>query len=166
MNRSSRATKASSSSGLSISSGSAADLTSSSQAKGAFSNHSSFSDPYRTLYLTRAFAFDQMDIQSALDQMITLCSLTPQRVYKTSYYRKQTKNHWARDDPAFAILEIAFLAVASVAYCVAFKQPGIVVSSIRFAVQQIVVFWFLGGVLISTIGRAVANAYLCHGSAG
>lgn len=62
-----------------------------------------------------------MDVQSALDQMKTLLSSRPQVVYKTAYYRKQTKNHWARDDPAFAALQGLFLLIAAVAYSVAFR---------------------------------------------
>merc|ERR1719352_1649071 len=74
-------------------------------------------------YLARLIDFRQMDIQSALDQMKTLLSTRPHVVYKTSYYRKQTKNHWARDDPAFVALQLVFLLVASIAYSVSFRAP-------------------------------------------
>jgi hypothetical protein len=72
-------------------------------------------------YLTRLSDVRQMDVQSALDQMKTLLSARPQVVYKTAYYRKQTKNHWARDDPAFVALQGLFLLIAAVAYSVAFR---------------------------------------------
>lgn len=72
-------------------------------------------------YLTRLTDVRQMDVQSALDQMKTLLSSRPQVVYKTAYYRKQTKNHWARDDPAFVALQGLFLLIAAVAYSVAFR---------------------------------------------
>jgi hypothetical protein len=62
-----------------------------------------------------------MDVQSALDQMKTLLSARPQVVYKTAYYRKQTKNHWARDDPAFGALQGLFLLISALAYSVAFR---------------------------------------------
>jgi UNC-50 family len=62
----------------------------------------------------------QLDMESACEQMVTLLSLHPARVYKTAYYRKQTKNQWARDDPAFALLQAAFSAAAAVAYGMAF----------------------------------------------
>ena len=45
-------------------------------------------------------SLSQMDFPSALDQISILMSPTPSRIYKTSYYRKQTKDHWSRDDPA------------------------------------------------------------------
>jgi hypothetical protein len=74
-------------------------------------------------YLSRLIDFRQMDIQSALDQMKTLLSTRPHVVYKTSYYRKQTKNHWARDDPAFAALEVIFLTISCIAYSISFRAP-------------------------------------------
>ena len=72
-------------------------------------------------YLARLTDVRQMDVQSALDQMKTLLSSRPQVVYKTAYYRKQTKNHWARDDPAFVALQGLFLLIAAIAYSVAFR---------------------------------------------
>jgi len=120
------------------------------------------SDLYTKQYFTRATSLDQMDMQAALDQMRTILSFAPQRVYKTSYYRKQTKNHWARDDPAFAVLEIMFISVASVAYCIAFKQPNLIASTITFALQHIVGVFVGCGAIIATIGQVVANAYLSH----
>ena len=44
----------------------------------------------------------QMDLESASWQMVTLC-IDPKRVYKQTTYHKQTKNQWARDDPAFTV---------------------------------------------------------------
>jgi len=111
-------------------------------------------------YLSRMFDLGQMDVQSTLDQMKTLLTLHPQRVYKTAYYRKQTKNHWARDDPAFAALQIVFFAVASLAYCVAFRTRSMLTSFLSFAFQSIVVNWLLSGVVIASACRAVANAHL------
>ena len=43
-----------------------------------------------------------MDLESASWQMVTLC-IDPKRVYKQTTYHKQTKNQWARDDPAFTV---------------------------------------------------------------
>eukprot|EP00550_Attheya_septentrionalis_P006430 CAMPEP_0198282768 /NCGR_PEP_ID=MMETSP1449-20131203/2529_1 /TAXON_ID=420275 /ORGANISM="Attheya septentrionalis, Strain CCMP2084" /LENGTH=289 /DNA_ID=CAMNT_0043979163 /DNA_START=156 /DNA_END=1025 /DNA_ORIENTATION=+ len=111
-------------------------------------------------YLARLVDVQQMDVQSALDQMRTLCTLSPQRVYKTSYYRKQTKNHWARDDPAFCFLQMVFLALASIAYCVAFREDSLVSSTIGFAIKSILINWFGLGILIASIGREFANRHL------
>jgi len=111
-------------------------------------------------YLQRMTDIQQMDTQSALDQMFTLCTLHPQRVYKTSYYRKQTKNHWARDDPAFAVLQIAFLFAASIAYCIAFRDNLTFSGVWLFALRNIVLNWAGFGVIMATLGRALANHYL------
>lgn len=109
-------------------------------------------------YLARLADFRQMDIQSALDQMKTLLTSRPHVVYKTSYYRKQTKNHWARDDPAFVALQGIFLIIACIAYAVAFKAtiPG----AISFLLYSVLWNWLGSGILLATIGREIANRHL------
>jgi len=99
-----------------------------------------------------------MDIQSALDQMKTLVSTRPQAVYKTSYYRKQTKNHWARDDPAFVALQAMFLIFAGVAYAVAFRISF--TGAISFLLYTVLWNWLAMGLIISTLCREVANRHL------
>eukprot|EP00980_Cylindrotheca_fusiformis_P009564 scaffold2101_cov127-Cylindrotheca_fusiformis.AAC.8 len=94
----------------------------------AASSSASHSRPSQ--YLSRLTDFRQMDVQSALDQMKTLLSTRPHIVYKTSYYRKQTKNHWARDDPAFVALQLIFLIIS------------------------------ISGLLVATLGREIANRHL------
>jgi hypothetical protein len=44
-----------------------------------------------------------MDFEVALWQMLYLC-ISPVKVYRSVYYHKQTRNRWARDDPAFVVL--------------------------------------------------------------
>ena len=39
------------------------------------------------------------------------------RRYRHTSYHKQTKNQWARDDPAFVVICCLLLAVAAAAYC-------------------------------------------------
>lgn len=111
-------------------------------------------------YLQRLTDIRQMDIQSALDQMKTLLSTRPQMVYKTAYYRKQTKNHWARDDPAFVALQAVFLIIASIAYSVAFriKVPG----AISFLLSSLLWNWLGLGVLLASVGREMANRHLTN----
>ncbi|RHY70574.1 hypothetical protein DYB30_010640 [Aphanomyces astaci] len=68
-------------------------------------------------YFWRVLDYRQMDLEATYYQMVTLC-ISPTKVYKSAYYRKQTKNRWARDDPAFAVIQVlqylpwAFLHVA------------------------------------------------------
>eukprot|EP00968_Pinguiococcus_pyrenoidosus_P002509 scaffold143_cov260-Pinguiococcus_pyrenoidosus.AAC.2 len=72
-------------------------------------------------YLCRVLDFRSMDFEATLDQMLTLASSDPGRVYKTNFYRKQMKNQWARDDPAFAVAQVLLLSVVAVAYALAFR---------------------------------------------
>ena len=48
----------------------------------------------------------------------------PGKVYELSSYRKRTKNQWARDDPAFAVLLVALIAFSTIAYGIAFELDG------------------------------------------
>mmetsp|Transcript_11872 Transcript_11872/g.15580 ORF Transcript_11872/g.15580 Transcript_11872/m.15580 type:complete len:305 (-) Transcript_11872:50-964(-) len=110
-------------------------------------------------YWSRLTDLRQMDMQSALDQMKTLMSPRhPQLVYKTSYYRKQTKNHWARDDPAFLFLQAVFLIIASIAYSVAFKIS--VTGAISFLLYTVVWNWLGMGIALATLCREIANRQL------
>jgi UNC-50 family len=109
-------------------------------------------------YLSRLTDVRQMDIQSALDQMKTLLSTRPQVVYKTSYYRKQTKNHWARDDPAFCALQALFLLVAAIAYSVAFRCTW--TGAISFILYAVIWNWLGMGLILATTCREIANRQL------
>mmetsp|Transcript_9 Transcript_9/g.21 ORF Transcript_9/g.21 Transcript_9/m.21 type:complete len:301 (-) Transcript_9:205-1107(-) len=111
-----------------------------------------------TQYLSRLADVQQMDVQSALDQMKTLLTTRPHIVYKTSYYRKQTKNHWARDDPAFCVLQVLFLIVSSIAYGISFRITAS--SVVGFVINSIVWHWLVAGVIIATLGREIANRHL------
>jgi len=109
-------------------------------------------------YLSRLTDVRQMDIQSAMDQMKTLLSTRPHVVYKTAFYRKQTKNHWARDDPAFCVLQLAFMTIACIAYTVSFKAP--ISQGIAFLLYSIIFNWLGCGVLLASVGREIANRHL------
>lgn len=101
----------------------------------------------------------QMDLQSAIDQMRTLLTLYPQRVYKMAYYRKQTKNHWARDDPAFCFLQLIMITASSLAYGFAFRVASF--SAIfGFVAKSILIHWLGFGVIMASVGRLVANQHL------
>ncbi len=101
----------------------------------------------------------QMDLQSAIDQMRILLTLYPQRVYKMAYYRKQTKNHWARDDPAFCFLQIVMIVAVSIAYGFAFRV-GSFLDIIGVVTKSVLVNWLGFGVIIASVGRLIANNHL------
>jgi hypothetical protein len=116
-----------------------------------------------TQYVGRLIDYSQMDLQAALDQMRSLLSFSTaemQKVYKMAYYRKQTKNHWARDDPAFVFIQTSFLILSSLAYCIAFRSENIIMSTMNFSFHSIVINYLSCGLILATFTRSVANKYL------
>ncbi|KAF9905231.1 Protein unc-50, partial [Linnemannia zychae] len=67
------------------------------------------------LFLRRLFRFPHMDFQFALWQMAYLC-ISPRIVYRNIHYHKQTKNQWARDDPAFMVILSGLLCCSAIAW--------------------------------------------------
>ena len=110
-------------------------------------------------YLQRMVDLQQMDLQSAIDQMRALLSLYPQRVYKMAYYRKQTKNHWARDDPAFCFVQVVMIVAFSIAYGFAFRVSSLS-AMLGFVAKSVLIHWLLFGVIVASVGRLVANQHL------
>jgi hypothetical protein len=90
-------------------------------------------------YIRRLLNYPQMDWEYTTWQMIYYC-IDPAAAYRaTSYHKRklhsflqtlrystETKNQWARDDPAFVAMLIYFLAVSSLSYAVAFQADGII----------------------------------------
>lgn len=108
-------------------------------------------------YVRRFFQYPQMDIDYTLWQMLYLC-VAPSRVYRTTKYHKQTKNQWARDDPAFVAIMVYFMAVSALGYAVAFhKRMGGFLKGILYAV---VVDFGVVGVVTASLGWYLANHYL------
>ena len=68
----------------------------------------------------------------------------------------ETKGHWARDDPAFFIIQVLLLLAASTAWSAAFAPS---VAAALWAPLRAVVLVFLGlGALAATLGWALAGA--------
>jgi hypothetical protein len=112
-------------------------------------------------YFARIVDVSQMDIQSALDQMKSL--LIPGQMhkpFKMAYYRKQTKNHWARDDPAFAALLICFLAISSLVYTIALRFDAFFSTFFTFFFHSLIINFLLAGAIVATLTRTVANQHL------
>eukprot|EP00796_Vickermania_ingenoplastis_P006083 gene6083-4378_t len=66
------------------------------------------------LFVRRAIQVDQMELDSALSQMYSIC-VNPSLVNKMSRARKATKNRFYRDDPAFVVLQVFFTVILSIA---------------------------------------------------
>lgn len=108
-------------------------------------------------YLRRTLQYAQMDIDYTFAQMLHLCR-APRKVYQLTSYRKQTKNQWARDDPAFVVALIFFLSIASFAYGIALQVST---ASCFRIVGLFVGCHFVGfGMVIATVLWFVSNNYL------
>ena len=110
-------------------------------------------------FLKRLMDYQQMDFEAAFDDMITLISTKPDQVYVMAKYRKHTKSHWARDDPAFAAIQIFFLLVSSISYTITFRSISIT-SLVYVLLRTIFLEWLLAGIIMATLLRYVANKYL------
>lgn len=101
--------------------------------------------------------YAQMDMSYTFAQMIYLC-LAPRKVYQLTSYRKQTKNQWARDDPAFVVVLVFFLIVAAVCYSLALDVSG--TGCLRVIVLFVVCHFVLHGVVIASCAWFISNKYL------
>eukprot|EP00927_Polykrikos_kofoidii_P078724 TRINITY_DN7553_c0_g1_i1.p1 TRINITY_DN7553_c0_g1~~TRINITY_DN7553_c0_g1_i1.p1 ORF type:complete len:246 (+),score=30.10 TRINITY_DN7553_c0_g1_i1:136-873(+) len=108
-------------------------------------------------YMRRMIQYAQMDIDYTFAQMIYLC-LAPRKVYQLTSYRKQTKNQWARDDPAFIVVLIFFLAISAIAYGLALQIRG--TGFLRILSLFICCHFALSGAAIATLSWFISNKYL------
>lgn len=98
-----------------------------------------------------------MDFEFAMWQAVYLL-VNPQQVYRNFSYRKQTKNQYARDDPAFLVLISIILTFTAVCFGlvmgVGFKDI------IELILWVIIVDFILCGVLIASAMYYVLNKFL------
>jgi len=107
-------------------------------------------------------SFKQMDFEYTLWLMANLCT-SPRTAFRTTHYHSRTKHQWARDDPAFVVVLLYLLLVASIAWSLAFAQRTPLQVVGLYLYVAIVDFLLLGAVL-STVGWWFANNYLRHQS--
>ncbi|KAI0341392.1 UNC-50-like protein [Trametopsis cervina] len=105
----------------------------------------------------RLTRFHQMDFELAAWQLTYLC-LAPKRVYKNVYFHKQTKNTWARDDPAILILVAACLTVSALAWSVVYSYSPF--EALQLALLMILRDYLLVGIVLATIMWFFANRVL------
>lgn len=98
-----------------------------------------------------------MDFEFAMWQMIYLMT-APQKVYRNFQYRKQTKNQWARDDPAFLVLLSICLCVSSVGFAIVCRLKFS--EFVMFLLRTIFLDCIGSGIVIATALWFVANNYL------
>lgn len=98
-----------------------------------------------------------MDFELAAWQLTYLC-LAPKRVYRNVYFHKQTKNTWARDDPAILILIAGCLAVSAIAWSVVYSYSPL--QAVELALLMIFRDYLLMGVMIATLLWFFSNKML------
>ena len=108
-------------------------------------------------YIRRMLKWKQMDLEYTFWQMYLMC-VNPKVVYRHTQYRKQTKNRWARDDPAFVAVTCVMIAIITTLYCAFYAHSAAAASSIVF---RVVFVDFIGvGALIATAYWLVSNRFL------
>jgi len=108
-------------------------------------------------YMRRMIQYKQMDIAYTFAQMLDLC-LDPRRVYQLTAYRKQTKNQWARDDPAFVVVLILFLSVSALSYGIALQLSASEI--LRVLAVFVGVHFLLIGAVVATFASYIADKHL------
>ncbi|KAJ6616502.1 UNC-50 [Mycena sp. CBHHK59/15] len=121
------------------------------------SSASASSAPRIPVIFRRLHRFHQMDFELAAWQLTYLC-LAPRRVYRNVYFHKQTKNTWARDDPAILVLISACLCVSALAWSLIYSLS--VLQALRLALFMILRDFLLSGVVISTILWQISRTFL------
>nr|GME04140.1 protein unc-50 homolog [Ipomoea batatas] len=114
-------------------------------------------NPVFPQYIRRIVKWQQMDIEYTFWQMLNLCT-SPKVVYQHTKYHKQTKNQWARDDPAFIVICSLLLIVATLAYCAAYDHSA---GHAVFVIISVLLFHFLvAGAVLATCCWFLTNNYL------
>jgi len=113
-------------------------------------------------YFRRILKPQQMDLEYTFWLMLQLC-VSPKTAYRQTSYHKQTKNQWARDDPAFVVVSCALLAAAGVAFCVTFSDS--LWHAVATIVSGVLVDFLLVGAAVATGCWAAANGLLRRRSA-
>ncbi|KAJ7033098.1 UNC-50 [Mycena alexandri] len=117
----------------------------------------SSSTPRIPVIFRRLHRFHQMDFELAAWQLTYLC-IAPRRVYRNVYFHKQTKNTWARDDPAILVLISACLCVSAFAWSLVYSLS--ILQALQLALLMILRDFLLSGVVISTILWQVSRTFL------
>ncbi|KAL7419990.1 hypothetical protein Q5752_004953 [Cryptotrichosporon argae] len=107
--------------------------------------------------LRRLTKFKSMDFELAFWQL-TYLVVAPRRVYKQTYHHKQTKNMWARDDPAMLYLISGCLAVTGLAWAVVYHRSlaGTAALVLRMIFRDFILF----SILVALVLWFVANRLL------
>ena len=110
-----------------------------------------------SFHFRRLIHIQQMDFEFGSWQMLYLL-ISPQKVYRNFQYRKQTKDQFARDDPAFLVLLSTLLCVTSTLFGL---LMGLTFTKILKFILWVVFIDCIGsGIVIATILKHCCNRYL------
>jgi len=116
-----------------------------------------------TEYARRMLRFQHMDFEYTTWQMLYLC-VNPRRIYRTTTSHARIRHQWARDDPAFVVILLYLLAVASLAWCLAFGFSG---GETTATILYVLLVDFLAvGAVLASVGWWLSNTYLNETTAG
>ncbi|XP_015787088.1 protein unc-50 homolog [Tetranychus urticae] len=108
-------------------------------------------------FLTRLTRINHMDFEFAFWQMIYLF-VAPSKVYRSVYYRKQTKNRYSRDDPAFVVLLSFWFIISATGLSLVLRLPFI--AFIKFLFWVVFIDCITIGLIVATLFWFIANKYL------
>mmetsp|Transcript_34549 Transcript_34549/g.87356 ORF Transcript_34549/g.87356 Transcript_34549/m.87356 type:complete len:245 (-) Transcript_34549:547-1281(-) len=108
-------------------------------------------------YFRRIIKPKQMDLEYTFWLMLQLV-VSPKTAYRHTAYHKQTKNQWARDDPAFVVVTCILVMLAATAYCVTFGDT--LWHSFLTVLSAVVVDYLLLGFAIATACWLISNKFL------
>lgn len=109
-------------------------------------------------YLWRLLHWRQLDFEFALSHLCDLL-VQPTEVAKTTKMRKQIKNQWARDDPAFGVIMAAIIFLTTLAYCICFTISN-VVQLLRLLVGGLLIEFLLLGCIVCSLVRLYVNRHM------
>lgn len=108
-------------------------------------------------YIGRLFKINHMDFEFALWQMIYLF-ISPSKVFRNTVYRKQTKNRYSRDDPAFLVLLSIWFIISATCLSITLQLPFY--SFIKFLFFVIFVDCIGIGLIVATGFWLFTNKFL------
>lgn len=107
-------------------------------------------------YSRKIIKFNQMDFQFACWQMLYLFT-APRKVFQSCSHRKQAKDQYARDDPAFFLLFGAFLVFTATGFAIIFKSNHL--QFLMVLLQMLFVYYIGVGIAVATFYWYVLNKY-------
>lgn len=105
------------------------------------------------------FPSQMPDFELSLWQLLNLC-IAPRKVYRQVYYHKQTKNTWARDDPAVLLLITAALCFSGLLWGLTYSLGlfGTVRTILVMVVRDFVVLGLISGTALWLIANYLLQA--------